>query len=151
LTTTFFGAVAATGYNAVMRFRLRSLFALLTVIACLIGVVAWARRPSVDVLESVVDAGGVVRGTHGTSAFTVINRGSRPVRLTRDTTIGRAYCDADCVTIPAGESRQVLIRWQGPLPMDDFNRRRSIACIRFATSDRRRPWIELTTIGHLVD
>jgi hypothetical protein len=133
-----------------MRYRLRTLLGLLTLVACLVGVIVPMLRPSVHVRPNLFDAGNLIGGTHGTSVFNVSNRGLRPVQLRRVATVGRANSDVDDLTIPAGESRQIQVSWQYPPTQSDPSNSETIAHIRFESSDRRRPWIDLTTVGRVV-
>jgi hypothetical protein len=134
-----------------MRFRLRTLLGLVLLAACLSGIAAAMLRPSVYVRPNVFDAGNVLGGTHGTSVFELSNRGSRPIYVEYDWIVGRADTSKERVAIPAGQSRQVQISWQCPAAADAPSQSQCIARIRFKTSDARRPWIDLTTVGRVVE
>src|SRR5687768_14698125 len=132
-----------------MRFRLRTLLIVITLLANGLGVAAWVWRPSIGVAESVVDVGVVRPDTRGTAAFVVHNRGFRLIELESDWIVGRAHCEPDQLTVPPGESRQCVVQWSSPRESSDSIGTEQIARIGLNTSDPRRPRIEFTVVGRV--
>jgi hypothetical protein len=144
------GTFASVLRVTAMRYHLRTLLALVTLVAIGLGLFTWARRPSLDVPVQVVDVGTVRAETSGSSVFRVVNRGSRPVTLVNAQTSNHCRFASDGkVSIPPGASHNVWVCWDVPKSNRPSTLKRRIAGLTMVTSDPNRQWIELAVVGQV--